>query len=135
MLCRLRVATVSDETPPRIGTLPDQLQSSSCLTFARSLFHAAEGKELFDQEFTFASAVSTYYSLFHLGGALILAYASRPRSPDDTHASMRDALQKRWGKSQARSSLNGSPYTFPDPAEGIHHDDVPVFLERELPEI
>src|SRR5467141_4883683 len=118
MLCRLRVATVSDETPPRIGTLPDQLQSSSCLTFARSLFHAAEGKELFDQEVVFASAVSTYYSLFHLGGALMLAYYSGPVPPDDPHASTRTILEKEWRTLRPRTLSNGVRY-LPDPAERI----------------
>jgi hypothetical protein len=54
----LRAVNLSDRTG-------EQLRSSSSLTFARSLFHAAEGKELFDREFALASAVSTYYSLFH----------------------------------------------------------------------
>jgi hypothetical protein len=111
-----------------------QLQSSSALTFARSLFHAAEGKELFDQEFVFASAVSTYYSLFHLGLALILVYCSHPASTDDRHASMRNKLEGKWGQRQRRTLSNGRQY-LPDPAEVIGHRDVPLFLERELPEI
>ena len=59
----------------------EQLRSSSALSFARSLFDAAEGKELFSDDFAFAGAVSTYYSVFHLGGALILAYCSYPSPP------------------------------------------------------
>jgi hypothetical protein len=125
---------VQDETPPRIETLAGQLRSSSSFTFARSLFHAAEGKELFDSKFVFASAVSTYYSLFHLGGALILAYCSRPSLPGDCHASIRSELEKNWAKRQLRTLSNGKPY-LPDPAEAMRHNDVPMFLERELPEL
>ncbi len=119
--------------PPDDSTL-EQLQSSSALTFARSIFHAAEGKELFGQRFVFASAVSTYYSLFHLGAALMLAYCSHPASADDPHASIRKRLEEKWTKRQPRTLSNGEQY-FADPAGAIGHTDVPLFLERELPEI
>lgn len=120
----------------------EQLQSSSALTFARSLFFAAEGKELYDQGFVFASAVSTYYSLFHLGGALILAYCSHPAPTEDPHASTRRALEKEWRKGRRialpRPVQIGSAsfsHAVPDPAEDIGHGDVPTFLQRELPEV
>lgn len=113
----------------------EQFRASSSLSFARSLFQAAEGKELFNQEFVFASAVSTYYCLFHVGGALILAYCSCPESTDDPNASIRNRLEREWKSKQQGRPANNSPYTFPDPAEGIRHDDVPQFLKRELPQI
>jgi hypothetical protein len=101
---------------------------------ARGLLHAGEGKVLFDQEFLFASAVSTYYSLFHLGAALILAYCSHPSLPGDPHAAIRGRLEEKWLKRQQRTLSNGEHY-FSDPAGAIAHDDVPLFLEQELPEI
>lgn len=123
----LRAVNHSDRTR-------EQLRSSSSLTFARSLFHAAEGKELLGREFLFASAVSTYYSLFHLGEALILAYYAHPSLPGDPHASIRRRLEEKWGKWQPRTLSNGKQY-LPDPAGAIGHDDVPLLLERELPEL
>jgi hypothetical protein len=112
----------------------EQLRSSSTLTFARSLFHAAEGKELLEQHSLFAGAVSTYYSLFHLGAALILAYCSHPTSTDDAHASTRNRLEAEWGKRRPCTLSNGERYLL-DPAGDIRHGDVPLFLSRELPEI
>lgn len=123
-----------DETSSQIEKFVEQLQSSSALTFARSLFHAAEGKELFDQAVVFASAVSPYYSLFHLGGALMLAYCSGPVPPDDPHAPTRTILEKQWRTVRARTLSNGVRY-LPDPAERIPHKYVPPFLQREVPEI
>ncbi len=118
----------------RSDTLVQQMQGSSALTFARALLHAGEGKELFDKEFVFASAVSTYYSLFHLGGALILAYGSHPPSTGDLHTPMRDKLEGKWEKRQPRTLSNGGKY-LADPACIIDHRDVPPFLKLELPEI
>ncbi len=115
-------------------SLVRQVESSSALTFARALLHAAEGKELFDHDFLFASAVATYYSLFHLGGALLLAYWSHPSSPADHHASIRNSLEQNWRKLQSRVSPD-PPQHLPDPAQAIRHDDVPRFLEQELPEL
>jgi len=115
-------------------SLMRQVESSSTLTLARGLLHAGEGKVLFDQEFLFASAVSTYYSLFHLGAALILAYCSHPSLPGDPHAAIRGRLEEKWLKRQQRTLSNGEHY-FSDPAGAIGHDDVPLFLEQELPEI
>jgi len=111
-----------------------QLKSSSTLTFARALFHAAEGHELFDRSFAFAGAVSTYNSLFHLGVALILAYCFHPAPIQDPHASLRSKLEEKWGKRQSPTLSDGKQY-LPDPAGFIDHNDVPPFLERELPEI
>jgi hypothetical protein len=130
----LKSCIVHREPPIRIETFPEQLRSSSAFTLARSIFQAAEGRELFDQQFVFASAVSTYYSLFHLGGSLILAYCCHPTSTEDPHASMRNALEENWRKSRSRGSSNTGRYGFPDPAKDIRHQDVPAFLERELPE-
>lgn len=118
----------------RSDTLIRQIQSSSALAFARALLHAGEGKELFDREFEFASAVSTYYSLFHLGGALILAYCSRPPSTGDPYASLRDKLERKWEKRRPRTLSNGKEY-IADPAGDIDHRDVPGFLKLELPEL
>jgi hypothetical protein len=120
--------------PNLCDSLIRQVESSSSLALARGLLHAAEGKVLFDQGFLFASAVSTYYSLFHLGAALILAYCSHPSSPADPHAVIRGRLEEKWVKRQLRTLSNGEHY-FPDPAGFIGHDDVPVFLEQEIPEI
>jgi hypothetical protein len=120
-----------------------QLKSSSALAFARSLFHAAEGKELFEDEFVFASAVSTYYSLFHLGAALMLAYFSESAAAEDAHASIRSRLEKKWMKKQrdtiplaqpVRIGCSSLSHAFPDPAEAIDHPDVPPFLQHEIPE-
>ncbi len=113
-----------------------QLKSSSALTFARSLFHAAEGKELFEDEFVFASAVSTYYSLFHLGAALMLAYFSQPVPTEDPHTGIRKVVEDKWRKGHKNESAAGSPYPFPDPARGIRkHENVHTFLQRELREV
>jgi hypothetical protein len=65
---------------------------------------------------------------------LILAYCSHPSAPGDPHASIRSRLEKKWGERQPRTLSNGKQY-LPDPAENIGHDDVPTFLERELPEL
>jgi hypothetical protein len=111
----------------------EHLQSSSALSFARSLFFAAEGKALFDQGFVFASAVATYYSLFHLGGSLILALCSRPASSGDPLPGLRRKLEGKWGRRRPRTLAGGRSY-LPDPAESIDHSDVPLFLEGELPE-
>ncbi|SRR5713101_5134098 len=121
--------TVSDT-----DTAAEQLRSSSALTFARSMFHAAEAKELFEHEFTFASAVSAYYSIFHLGAVLLLAYWSHPSPPGDPHAAIRSKLEKNWVKRGSRILSNGKQY-LSDPAQAIDHNDVPLFLEREAPEI
>jgi len=121
--------TVSDT-----DTAAEQLRSSSALTFARSMFHAAEAKELFHHGFAFASAVSTYYSIFHLGGTLILAYFSRPPLPGDPHTAIRRRLEEKWTKRQPRTLSNGEQY-LSDPAGAIGHDDVALFLEQESPEI
>lgn len=115
-------------------SLVRQMESSSTLTFARALFHAGEGKVLFDQEFVFASAVAIYYSLFHLGGALILAYCSHPPVHGDPHATIRSRLEAKWAKRQPRTLSNGERY-LSDPASAIGHDDVALFLEQELPQI
>lgn len=121
-----------DEKPMPV----DQLRGSSTVSFARSLFQAAEGKELLEQGFAFASAVSTYYSLFHLGGALILAHCSYPASTDDPHASIRNELERAWTRIQQSSSSNSGQYTLPDPAQSIRrHGVVPEFLKGELPQI
>lgn len=121
-----------------MGNLSDslirQVESSSTLALARGLLHAGEGKVLFDQEFLFASAVSTYYSLFHLGAAVILAYCSHPSLAGDPHAAIRARLEEKWLKRKQRTLPNGEHY-FSDPAGAIVHDDVPLFLEQELPEI
>ncbi|MGB9104774.1 MAG: hypothetical protein WCC59_08450, partial [Terriglobales bacterium] len=106
----------------------DQLKTSSAFTFARSLFHAAEGEELFKHRMYFASAVSVYYSFFHLGVALILAYWSQPPSQDEHHTRLRKALEK-WKKIQ--SPL---PSEVPDPGEDVGHQDVRSFLTLEIPE-
>jgi hypothetical protein len=118
----------------RSDTFMRQIQSSSALAFARALFHAGEGKELFDREFEFPSAVSTYYSLFHLGGALILAYCSHPPSTGDPHISLREKLEGKWEKRHPRTLSNGKQY-LTDPAGDIRHPDVPAFLSLELPEL
>jgi hypothetical protein len=115
-------------------TAAEQLRSSSTLTFARSVFHAAEAKELFEHELAFASAVSAYYSIFHLGAALVLVYCSRQSLAGDPHASLRRKLEEKWAKRQMRTLCNGEPY-LSDPAGDIGHDDVAIFLERESPEI
>ena len=49
----------------------EQLKSSSALTFARSLFHAAEGKELFQDGFIFCQR------------SLDLLFSLSPRSSAD----------------------------------------------------
>jgi hypothetical protein len=117
-----------------------QLKSSSGLTFARSLFHAAEGKELFDDEFVFASAVSAYYSLFHLGAALMLAHFSQPAPAEFAYASTWRKLERKWRNPDrilrpqpVRNECNSPSHPFPDPAKGIGHEDVATFLEREIP--
>jgi len=105
----------------------DQLQTSSAFTFARSLFHAAEGEELCKHRLHFASAVSVYYSFFHLGVSLILAYWSQPTSQED-HIRLRKTLDN-WKKAQ--SPL---PNGVADPAEDVGHQDVRRFLTSEIPE-
>jgi len=115
-------------------TAIEQLRSSSALTFARSMFHAAEAKELFQHGFAFASAVSAYYSIFHLGAALLLAYWSHPSPSGDPHAAIRGRLERNWQKLGARTLSDGKQYVS-DPTQAINHNDVPLFLEREVPEI
>jgi len=114
----------------------EQLKSSSALTFARSLFHAAEGKELFEGELVFASAVSTYYSVFHLGAALMLACFSQPTPAGDPHTQIRKMVEDKWREGHKNLLVVGSAYRYPDPAQGIRrHDYVYTFLQRELPEV
>lgn len=110
-----------------------QLRESSALSFARSLFQAAEAKELLGQRFFFASAVSAYYSLFHLGAALILAHCSNnPDAP--ICGKVRKRLQDRVNRQKGTPADTGT-YLLPDPAEVIRHDDAAIFVENELAEI
>jgi hypothetical protein len=111
------------------------LESSSALAFARSLFHGAEGVRLFEQGFAFASAVSTYYSVFQLSVSLILAYCTHPESLQDCDKKIRETVEKIRGKwatvvAQARP-LHG----YPDPGEFVRHNHAHGFLKRELPEV
>jgi hypothetical protein len=119
------------EIPDKHNLYMKQLKSSSALTFARALFFAGEGSELFERGFVFGGAVSTYYSMFHLGAALMLGHFSQPAPTEDPHASVRKRLEDRWSK----ANKPGTEYPFPDPAKGIDHGDVSSFLRRELPEI
>jgi hypothetical protein len=106
-----------------------RMQRSSSLTFARSLFFAAEGQELADQGLAFPSAVAAYYSLFHLGASLLLAYCSTPAAPNDPDSSIRTQLEKR--RKRRPRTFAGAERYFPDPAMFIEHAVVPHFLERE----
>ena len=92
----------------------EEFRNCSAMAFARSLFHAGEGKALFHREFAFAAAVSSYYSVFHLGGALILAYCSHPACNGDPHSRMRKKLED-WSQKGAFTSFNGGNY-HADPA-------------------
>lgn len=123
--------TLKTKDPDKHNVYLRQLKSSSALTLVRSLFHAAEGKELFDQEFVFASTVSTYYSQFHLGAALMLAYFSQPAPTEDPHDKIRKHVEEKW----SNGYKSGASYPFPDPARFIGHQDVPPFLLLEAREI
>jgi hypothetical protein len=107
----------------------EHFRYSSTLSFARSLFTAAEGKELFDRRFFFPSAVSAYYSLFHLAGALILAYCSRNLSAPICVTVLK------WQDGEQRHAPANTEFPVPDPAQGISHNDPPKFLKNQTPGI
>lgn len=111
----------------------DHLLDSSAVSFARSLFKAGEGQELSRHEFALASAVSTYYCLFHLGAALFLAYWSSCGSGEDPYASILNKVGKKW--STRKDRLAGTTEYTPDPAQDISHDDIGEFLSHEVPHI
>ena len=110
----------------------DLQQTSSTFTFARSLFHAAEGTELFEREFVFASAVSAYYSLFHLGVAMILAHCGQPAATGDPHSNLIQKLERVLDKAGSLQLANGLR---PDPAEAVSHKAADAFVQIELPEL
>src|SRR6516225_8304457 len=120
---------------------PQHWESSSSLSFARSLFHAAEAKELLHGAFIAASAVEAYYSLFHLGASLILAYCSlnpgtaicrgiqnklEDRQKERTKQAPQTGCCATCGASLQRDQVEL------DPSEGIAHRRVPEFLANTL---
>ncbi len=112
------------------GRQVHQLRSSSTVGFARSVFHGAEAKQLFDQQLVFPSAVSAYYSLFHLGSAMLLAYWLYPQPQKDPYSSLRKDLEKKWTQLASRNMSYS-----PDPAQCVRHSHLPKFLPNELPEL
>jgi hypothetical protein len=109
----------------------EHFKSSSTLSFARALFHAGEARELFDKGFSFPGAVSAYYSLFHLGQVLVLAAWAH----DDPQVAIRRKLEDRKQDWLHRQGASTGGAEVPDPAELIRHEDVPPFLDSELPSI
>ena len=111
------------------------IHSSSLGSFARSLFAYAEARELFQSDFVMAAAVCTYYALFHIGVASLLAYLSHRGPGEDRHHNLQEQIKSRWQSGGQRAATPGEQTYIPDPASFIRHDDVPKFLEEELPNL
>jgi hypothetical protein len=114
--------------------LAEHARDSSFFSFARSLYMAAEAKELFGLKLMFPAAVSAYYSVFHLGGSLALAYCSYGPQPNDPFGELRQKVKKPV-KTPARRGRSQYEVKFGDPAQNLLHKDVPPFLRLELPQI
>ena len=103
-----------------------QLKSSSALSFARSLFHAAEGKELFQDGFIFCQRSLDLLFAIPFGrnvdASALLAADPNRRSPYWNP----QVVEDKWREGHKNGSAVSSPYR-PGPAQ-----DFPWFRQARV---
>ncbi len=118
-------------TRRELAKFQDILRASSGMSFARALFFGGEARYALSQEGIFPSAVSAYYSIFHLCSALVLAYCVA--TTDEAYESELRRFEKDWRTAREKAAEDSA--SIPDPAGSLTHKQIAKFAETHLPSI